>query len=80
MLINTRWRLNQLIDVNMNKHADVYLKHWKIVVAMRAIEAVQAKSKYMRFILKRKRSITTQMKAIGKKHCVVDGKSPDMLR
>ena len=48
----------------MGKHADVYPEHWKTLVAMRATEAAQAKSKHMRSISKGKGSTIVQMKAI----------------
>jgi hypothetical protein len=64
VLINTRWRLNQLIDNNAGKPADVDAEHWKTLVAMRATEAAHLKSEHMRSISKGKGSTTTQMKAI----------------
>ena len=64
VLINTRWRLNQLIDNNMGKPADVSSEHWKTLVAMRITDASQAKSKHMRSISKGKGSTTAQLKAI----------------
>ena len=64
VLINTRWRLNQLIDNNAGKPLDVDAKHWKTLVAMRATDVAHAKSEHMHSILKGKRSTTTQMKAI----------------
>lgn len=64
VLINTRWRLNQLIDNNAGKPADVDTEHWKTLVGMRATEAAQVKSEHMRAISKGKGSTTAQMKAI----------------
>jgi hypothetical protein len=64
VLINTRWRLNQLIDNNGGKPADVDPEHWKTLVAMRTTEAAQMKSDHMRSISKGKGSTTAQMKAI----------------
>ena len=64
VLINTRWRLNQLIDNNMGKPADVHSEHWNTLVAMRTTEASQAKSEHMRSISKGKGSTTAQLKAI----------------
>ena len=64
VLINTRWRLNQLIDNNAGKPADVDPEHWKTLVAMRATEAAQVKSDHMRSISKGKGSTSAQMKAI----------------
>jgi hypothetical protein len=64
VLINTRWRLNQLIDNHGGKPADVNPEHWKTLVAMRATEAAQVKSEHMRSISKGKGSTTAQMKAI----------------
>ena len=64
VLINTRWRLNQLIDNNMGKPADVSSEHWKTLVAMRTTEASQAKSEQMRSISKGKGSTTAQLKVI----------------
>ena len=66
VLINTRWRLNQLIDNNAGKPADVDPEHWKTLVAMRATEGAQVKSEHMRSISKGKGSTTAQMKAIEK--------------
>ena len=64
VLINTRWRLNQLIDNNAGKPADVDAEHWKTLVAMHATEAAHAKSEHMRTISKGKGSTTVQLKAI----------------
>ena len=64
VLINIRWRLNQLIDNNAAKPADVDAEHWKTLVAMRGTEAAQVKSDHMRTISKGKGSTTAQMKAI----------------
>lgn len=64
VLINTRWRLNSLIDNNGSKPPDVDPEHWKILVAMRATEAAQVRSEHMRGISKGKGSTTAQMKAI----------------
>ena len=64
VLINTRWRLNQLIDNNAGKPADVDIEHWKTLVAMRGTEAAQVRSDHMRTISKGKGSTTAQMKAI----------------
>jgi hypothetical protein len=64
VLINTRWRLNSIIDNNGSKPADVDPEHWKTLVAMRATEAAQVKSEHMRGISKGKGSTTAQMKAI----------------
>ena len=64
VLINTRWRLNQLVGNNAGKPADVDPEHWKTLVAMRATKATQVKSDHMRSISKGKGSTTTQMKAI----------------
>jgi hypothetical protein len=64
VLINTRWRLNQLIDNNASKPADVDPEHWKTLIAMRTTEAAQVKSEHMRSISKGKGSTTAQMKAI----------------
>ena len=64
VLINTRWRLNQLIDNNAGKPADVDPEHWKTLVGMRAMEVAQVKSEHMRAISKGKGSTTAQMKAI----------------
>ena len=64
VIINTRWRLNQLIDNKAGKPADVDPEHWKILVAMRATEAAQVRSEHMRSISKGKGSTTAQMKAI----------------
>ena len=64
VLINTRWRLNQLIDNDAGKPGDVDPEHWKTLVAMRATEAAQVKSDHMRSISKGKGSTTDQMKAI----------------
>ena len=63
VLINTRWRLNQLIDNNGYKPADVDAEHWTLV-AMRATEAAHMRSEHMRSISKGKGSTTAQMKAI----------------
>ena len=64
VLINTRWRLNQLINNNGSKHADVDAEHWKTLVAMHATEAAHMRSEHMRSISKGKGSTTAQMKAI----------------
>ena len=64
VLINTRWRLNQLIDNNAGKPPDVDAEHWKTLVGMRAIEAAHLKSQHMRSISKGKGSTTAQLKAI----------------
>jgi hypothetical protein len=64
VLINTRWRLNQLIDNKGSKPADVDVEHWKTLVAMRATEAAHMRSEHMRSISKGKGSTTAQMKAI----------------
>ena len=64
VLINTRWRLNELIDNDAGKPGDVDPEHWKTLVAMRATEAAQVKSDHMRSISKGKGSTTDQMKAI----------------
>ena len=64
VLINTRWRLNQLIDNNAGKPADVDPKHWKTLIAMRATEGAHVKFEHMRSISKGKCSTTTQMKTI----------------
>ena len=64
VLINTRWRLNQLIDNNGSKPADVDAEHWKTLVAMRATEAAHMRSEHMRSISKGKGSTTAQMKSI----------------
>ena len=66
VLINTRWRLNQLIDNNAAKPPDVDAEHWKTLVAMRATEAAHLKSEHMRSISKGKGSTTAQMKTIGR--------------
>ena len=52
VLINTSWRLNQLIDNNIGHHADVQSEHWRTLVAMHTIEASQTKSEYVRSISK----------------------------
>ena len=64
VLINTRWRLNQPIDNNAGKPADVDPEHWKTLVAIRATKGAQVKFEHMRFISKRKCLTTVQMKAI----------------
>lgn len=64
VLINTRWRLNTLIDSNAGKPPDVDAEHWKTLVAMRGTEAAQVKSDHMRTISRGKGSTTAQMKAI----------------
>jgi hypothetical protein len=64
VLINTRWRLNQLIDNNAGKPVDVDAEHWKTLVTMRATEAAHVKSEHMCSILKGKGSTTSQMKTI----------------
>jgi hypothetical protein len=64
VLINTRWKLNQIIDNNGGKPTDVDAKHWKTLVAMRATEAAHMKSEHMRSISKGKGLTTAQMKAI----------------
>ena len=63
VFINTRWRLNQLIDNNAGKPTDVDTKHWKTLVAMQATEAAHVKSELMHSISKGKGSTTTHMKA-----------------
>jgi hypothetical protein len=65
-LINNRWRLNQLIDNNAGKPADVNPEHWKTLAAMRATEATHVKFEHMRSISKGKGSTTTHMKTIEK--------------
>ena len=42
--------LNQLIDNNVGKPADVNPEHWKTLVAMRATKAAQVKLGHMRSI------------------------------
>ena len=64
VLINTRWRLNQLINNKAGKPIDVDPEHWKTLVAMRATEGVHVKSEHMRSILKGKCLTTSHMKAI----------------
>ena len=64
VLINTRWRLNQLMDNNASKPADVDPEHWKTLIAMRTTEAAQVKSEHMRSISKGKGSTTAQIKTI----------------
>ena len=64
VLINTRWRLNQLIDGNMGKPANVHPEHWKTLVAMRATEATQAKYEHMHSTSGGNGSTIVQMKAI----------------
>ena len=66
VLINTRWRLNQLIDNNAGKPTDVHPEHWKTLVAMHATEVAQVKLEHMHSIPKRKGSTTSHMKAIEK--------------
>ena len=69
VLINTRRRLNQLIDNNAGKQVDLDLEHQKTLVAMRATEGAQVKPEHMHSISKGKGSTTAQMKAIERELC-----------
>lgn len=64
VLINTRWKLNQLIDAMVGKFNNLHPEHWKTIVAMHATEVAQVECEHMHSISTRKRPTTMQMKAI----------------
>lgn len=66
ILINTRWRLNGLIDSDKAKPADVTDELWDTLVTNRASPASRKMSEHMRAISVGKGSKALQLKAIEK--------------
>lgn len=63
-LINSRFKVNCMIDNNQLRPTDVDPSYWKTLIENRATEAAQKKLAHMRAISKGKGSTSATMKAI----------------
>lgn len=63
-LINTRFRLNRMIDMKVRKPPEVTDQQWNCLVAKRATEESKMKSDKMRKVARGKGTRSTQMAAL----------------
>jgi len=65
-LINARWKVNQLIDMEKRRPTEVDCELWNILVAKRKTDESKQKWKKMRSISKGKGSVALQLWTIEK--------------